>query len=599
MQVFELYFNPKNETKISESFHYKPSDAYEGKIGRIYMVGEITNPEKKDYSFLQNVFHVARENYYKNTSSSPETALKETLKEINAFIKEREYDGKLNILFLASKNFSIYLGKIGRIKVFLTSGGSLKDIGEELENTDSNLFSNMVSGKMKKNDRLIILTTEIYKFFKKEKIFDEISKASFGEKMIEKISLIQKEKYKETSGIALVIDHSVSLKEKQKKVFSKEKKERFSFKKVLFYNLISFLKIKTPKINFKIPSFQKPSFAKKSLLLPMLLFGVIALGSLIIGIENSVKLSKERETISLIKEKISLAKEKENFLLMEEILSELEQLMNKKIKNKEEIFFLYNSLEKELFEISLTEEVEEINLIGEIEEIDPNKIVLENNKLYLFSSSSNLMVILNASTKETASYPLPIEKGIALSSFSNGILFLFSTPNNLVIIEDENISKTEINLAYENQKYISLSSFLKRPYFLDSKGSIFRYVEKTPISWIKEEGSVENGLSLAIDGSIFILTSENKIHRYHEGEEKEIFDPFVFPSLKTATKIYTSPESPIFVLDPKEKRIIVVNKEGQLVKQIFNEKFSKLKDIAFDGEKIYLLIDKEVYITSF
>jgi hypothetical protein len=598
MQVFELYFNPKNETRVSEGFHYKPKDAYEGKMGRIYMIGEIPNPEKKDYSFLQNVFHVAKESYYKNTSLTPEVALKETLKEVNDFIKERKYEGKLDIVLFVSKNFTIYLSKIGRTKILLTSNGNLKDIGEELENTGSNLFCNLVSGKMKKSDRLIILTSEIYSFFKKGKIFEEITKDSFGEKTIEKISLLQQEKYADVVGVALIVDHTVSLKER--KIISKKQKERFSFKKVLFYDPISYLKIKPLKINFKIPSFKKPTIKKKSLLLPLLLLGVIVLGSVVIGIENKIRFGKEKEKISIIEEKISSGRNEENFFLMAEALSELEDLLEGKIKYREDVLLLYNNLEEELLNVSLREELEELELIGEIKEINPDHIIAKNNNLYFFSSTSPLMVVFSKLKNEETAYPLPIESNITLSSFSGDKIILFSSSSNLISIENEEVSTLKIDSAFDNQQYISLSSFLKRPYFLDNQGNVFRYLDNNPLPWIKEqEELVENPVSLAIDGSIFILSKDGKIHRYYEGEKRETIEPFVFPSLSSAQKIYTSPESPIFILDAEEKRIVIISKEGHLIKQIFNEKLTDLKDISIDGKKIYLLVGKEVYSTDF
>ncbi len=595
MQVFELYFNPKNETKISEGFQYKPKDAYEGKMGRLYMIGEIANPETDTSSFLQNTFHAAKEKYYKNTSLTPEEALKESLKEVNDLIKKKNYSGKSDILFLVIKNFSIYLAKIGRTKAFLASSGTNKDIGEELEITGSNLFSNMVSGRMKSSDRLIVLTSDVYNFFKKGKVFEEISKDSFGEKTIEKISSLHEEKYKDTSGVAIIVDHTISLKEKQKRVITR-RRERFSFKKVLLYNLIAFLKSKS--INFRTPKLKKLSFTKNSLLLLVLLLGVIIIGSVVIGIENNIKFSSQREKISLLQEKISLARNEENFDLMQEAFLELEKLSKEKIKYKEEVVVLYNSLKEELVNVSLQEKVDDLELILEIEEINPDQIIVKKDKAYLFSSSSPLMIILNLLTKETVSYPLP--QNIKLSSFSGEKIILFSAPNELIFIENGNISSQKIDLAYEKQEYISLSSFLKKPYLLDKEGKIFRYTEKDPLPWIKEKEKLpENAVSFSIDGSIFVLTSENKMYRYHEGEEKETIDPFIFPNLLSATKIHTSPESPLFVLDAKEKRIVIISKDGNLIKQIFNEKFVNLKDISILGEKIYLLVGKEVYSTDF
>jgi len=275
MQVFELYFNPKNETKISESFHHQPKDAYEGKIGKLYMVGEISNPEKKDYSLLQNIFHIAKEHYYKDTSLAPEKALKETLKELNDFIRERGCAGKTDIVLVSSKNFFIHFGKMGRIKVFLSGKEKIEDIGEELENTGSNVFSNMVSGKMKKEDKLMVFTPEIHKFFKKAKIVEEMAKEKLDEKLMEKISSMQKEKAPKISGVALIMDHSISLKEKKTKIVSKGKSEIFSFKEIFLDTLHSAVKIKIPKFKVKKPSIKikSPSVRKRSLLTSSSSFG--------------------------------------------------------------------------------------------------------------------------------------------------------------------------------------------------------------------------------------------------------------------------------------------------------------------------------------
>jgi len=599
MKIFELYFNPKEKNKISESFQYKPKDAYEGKLGRIYMVGEVTDPKENDRSFLQNAFHIIKESYYQDASLSPEKALKKTLREVNNFVREREYDGKLNIALISSKNFSIYLSKIGRIKVLLVSGGKTKNIGEDMERGKSNLFYNMVSGKMKKSDHLVVLTPEIYDFFKKGKIIDEIEKNTSTEKVMERISLLQKEKFPHSSGIALVMDHGVSLKEKEIKIINKDRKEKFSFKELFSKTFSSLSKINIGSFWKKIPSIKvkKPVIEKKPLLLFSLLFGVIFLGFLSIRIEKNIRLNKEREQLALIEEKITHGKETNDFFLMEEALFDLESIIKKKKAVESEARDMYISLKEELFALSSREEVEELKFIGKTEEINPDQISLINGKIYLFSSSSSKMVILDPEKEEDTSYKLPLEEGVALSS-SNGLM-LFSPPNTLAFIEKEDsISTKKINLLEENQEFVSLSSFLGTPYFLDSQGRIIRYSGKEPTEWIKEqEELIEEGISIAIDGSIFALTSENKIYRYHKGEKKESVNYSIFPSPKAKTKVYTSPEEPLFLLESEEKRITILNKNGEIVTQLFNEEFKNLKDIALtEEEKIYLLLGKEVYL---
>ncbi len=600
MQVFELYFNPKDEKKVLESFQHKPRDAYEGKIGRLYMVGEISNPEKKDHPLLQNIFHIAKECYYKETSSSPEKALKETLREVNEFIRERGCAGKLDIALVSLKNFSVHLGKVGRIRIFLFNGEKVRDIGEELENTGSNLFSNMVSGKMEKKDKLAVLTPEIYSFFKKGKILEDVAKTTPGKETMEKISSLQKEKFPNISGVALIVDHSVSLKEKETKIISKEKKETFSFRKMFFDTVVSFVKIKIPKFKIKTPQIyiKKPSLKKRSLLLPLLLLGVIVLGSLAIGIENNIRRSRQKTEISLIQEKISQGKEEKNISLIKEAFSDLELLIIKETRNQKKFEEVYSSAKNELFALTKGEELREMDFIGKIKEKNPDKIISARGGLYLFSSRSPIMSVFDKDSEKETLHDLPVNEGFNFASYSAGKIILFSSPDIIVLIEDETISKLNIELLSDKEKFVSLSSFLGQPYFLNSAGEILRYSGKTPVPWIEEgEDKIKDGISIAIDGSIFVLNQKNEIQRYYRGKKEETFAPFLFPSLSQATKIYTSSNTPLFIIDSQEKRLVLLSKKGDVIKQLHNEKFADLKDLAIssDEKKIYLLIGKEVY----
>ncbi len=599
MKVFELYFNPKNERKISESFQYKPKDAYEGKLGRIYLIGEISDPESRDRSFLQNIFHVTKEHFYKNTSLSPEKALKETLQEVNDFIAKNKYGDRLSIVIISSKNFDLNLAKIGRIKIFLLKKEKAKDIGEDAGTEKTNLFHDMVSGKMKKEERLMVLTSEIYDFFRKEKLLEEITNKGPSQETIEKISKLQKEKQPNSSGVAFIIDHAISLKEKETKVISKERNEKFSFRKVFLKNISSLSKLRALNLKNNIPEIKikRPFSEKNPFFLVALLVAVILLGAIAIKIENNIRTKKDREKIILIEEKISEGKEGNNIPLMKEALEDLSFLIEKESFEKEAME-MHSSLEKHLEDLFPREEVDNLSLVGTVEKMNPDQISLLNENVYLFSSSSSDVIVMNTQSGQANLQNLPTENNISLSSPSSEKVIAFSPPNNLFFVTGENYSLLKINLIEEQQEFVSLSSFLRRPYFLDSKGRIVYYIEKDPISWIKQEKAfVKNGKSLSIDGSIFVLDSENKIHKYHKGEKEGTINYSVFPPLKNKGKIYTHPNTPLFIADKKEKRIIILEKDGTIINQIFNEKFALLKDITItpDGKKIYLLLGEEVY----
>ncbi len=615
MQIFEIYFNPKKENCIAETFHYKPKSAYESKIGRVYLLGEIVAPEKKDAPFLQNLFFTLRENFYKDSSILTEKALQSTLLKVNSFIREHKKRENLNIAIIASKNFSILASKIGDVKIFLISRGKIIDIGKEVEDGDFNFFDSIVVEKMKKNDKLIILSSEIYSFFVENKILQKVANESLGEDIAKKISAFHKENFPEIFGVAIIIDHSTSIKEEGEKTISEEEKKQFSFKKIvkksfplLFIKKRKKTKEKKEDIKFKpkpplslkkmTPSLSIKSNQKKAILLITSLVFVVAIGSLMIGIERNLNLKSKTEEVELLKEKIISITNKEDFFEMKQLFEEIELIKSNPSIFTTEIEGYYNDLREKLLILSLSENAEEVLFIKEIEKINPEKIAFLNNKLYFAPQKESLFMVLNLVSHIEETYDTKVNGSLGLiSSSSNGIL-LFSPPNFFIRAQDSTIGVEEINLPGKESKFISLSSFLGRPYFLDDNGEIFTYTTKNHTRWINEdEKKAEGGISIAIDGSLYVLTKSNQILHYYRGNKEKEITVSVFPKLENADKIITTPESPLLILDSKEQRIIVINKEGKLVKQVFHEKFKNIKDMTLssDGKKIYLLINKEVY----
>jgi len=63
-------------------------------------------------------------------------------------------------------------------------------------------------------------------------------------------------------------------------------------------------------------------------------------------------------------------------------------------------------------------------------------------------------------------------------------------------------------------------------------------------------------------------------------------------------KIFTSATLPyLYLLEPVQKRIIILDKKGQIVKQFQSQKFDNLLDFAIseNGKTIYLLNGLKVY----
>jgi len=101
-----------------------------------------------------------------------------------------------------------------------------------------------------------------------------------------------------------------------------------------------------------------------------------------------------------------------------------------------------------------------------------------------------------------------------------------------------------------------------------------------------------------VDGSIWILTKDNTIERFYTGKLQETINIEIFPFVTNLSKIFTSSQlTYLYILEPEQNRIIILDKSGQIIKQYQSEKFNNLLDfsISQDGKTIWLLNSLTLY----
>jgi len=233
MQIFELYFNPdKKKKEVVESFSYKPTDVYEKRLGALIVGGKIKVSDNKDKIFLNNLAHKVKGVYHSLPTRTQEEALRKGLTEANDFLKKggKNKIENLNVAVLSIKGNYLQFSKIGDLKILLSRNEEITDIGKGSEDGSSS-FGSVVSGKIKKTDKLIVLTEEIYEKFIKENILTSLAeKEPINNNKLEDISEIQKEKFPETVGLCLLVDFSIDTPSESSKMVSKN---TFNFKKAL------------------------------------------------------------------------------------------------------------------------------------------------------------------------------------------------------------------------------------------------------------------------------------------------------------------------------------------------------------------------------
>ena len=72
----------------------------------------------------------------------------------------------------------------------------------------------------------------------------------------------------------------------------------------------------------------------------------------------------------------------------------------------------------------------------------------------------------------------------------------------------------------------------------------------------------------------------------------------IFPSPKAFSKIFVSLQLPyLYILEPSQNRIVILNKSGQIIKQFQSEKFDSILDFAVseNGREILILNSQRIY----
>jgi hypothetical protein len=136
-------------------------------------------------------------------------------------------------------------------------------------------------------------------------------------------------------------------------------------------------------------------------------------------------------------------------------------------------------------------------------------------------------------------------------------------------------------------------------YILDkSKGEVRNFAPTnrtfTAGSVSASDSQFKGGSDLAIDGNIYVAANST-ILKYNSG--KKVDFNLGVSGLSDSAKLFTQNDfTNLYILDNGNKRLIIVNKTGALVRTITSDQFTELKDFAVDekGKAVYILNGSEL-----
>jgi len=585
MQIFELHFNPElREEQFFDSFVYEPESSYEKKLGNLYMVGELQNSINR--KLLDDIAQVFKKHYYSLSIKSPEKALSHASKKANEFLSEEvkkeniSWLGNLNYGIISTNGLNLTFTKTGSLKILLLRNGQIIDMGKDLETQEIDpyplkIFFNVVSGKLIENDKLLLLTSEVFEFLKEQNILSKLAK-EIDAKIIKKIlppSLFDNGPGAKVSGVCF-ISTIVSKQERSESILLKN-----NIKASFLGKIISNL----PKIKFPL---------RKRGGLPKIKVSIKKTSPFIEKFKNQINIKKRIFPIIGLLLVLFVGfylfkgnpEKKELKVLIEEIrnkTNEAEELLISDDKNGA------NSLFQQAWkEIIILEENPEILLLKNSIKQNLNNI----NKIEYVNSPE---IVVNLEDKSN------IEKAKELASASGTKLIFL---NKLYILENTWLDK-DIEIDFNPKAF---SSYFSNLYFLNGC-EIIKYSHLSGTNW----GSGKNWLndktdcfdpkSITVDEFIFMLNSNNSISVYYSGLHKKTINLDIFPEIKNISFIKTKVNvSYLYLLEPTNNRVVIIDKEGNLIKQFQSDKFNNLIDfdISPSGKTIYLLNSNTIYKLS-
>lgn len=518
--------------------------------------------------------------------------------------KNLELEFALSLLCEDRIIFATYLGQIilkrnGQTKKILSSSTEIK----------------IVTGSLKEDDQIILINQAGSVLV--DEMMTMLEKEISLEKLVSDMSLNQENNENPGTSLAFLTY--------QEKIVALVEKPKFEIKNLIVYfhpakklirKIVNFVK-KIPPFVKKIYVLLKKQTRKKLLIgLGIFIFLIVAVFSII-----TIASKQKQKVISNIKEKIiAINQETQNIdqLVLQQPLSareksqkSLEALENlKKEKNNPESLKIIETEIKRVQEliakISGDNSLDQLSIAFNLEDFLGKKIEVENDQVFVLENSGREILQITANqSKEKIS--LKNNELIRDFTISENKLFVLSSGIKMLDLETEEKVFKQIKEEGESDKNTEyLSSFGPYLYVLNrEKRNIYRYYYNhdqlsDPIGWLVDKQGVnfDNLSDLTIDGDLWLGEKSGGLLKFSRGYATDFQIAGLDRPTDSNLSISSSEnENFIAVLEKQNKRLLILTKDGQLIKEIKSNELAGVSSIALssDGEKIYALSGSIVY----
>ncbi len=356
---------------------------------------------------------------------------------------------------------------------------------------------------------------------------------------------------------------------------------------------------------------EKSSRPQKTLMTVAVVLLFLLFSSVFFGMRQRERLGLDQGSQEILREARQKKEEGEALLTLNpaksrQLLLEAKDLLGQIDQDKEDKSFLEF---KEELEKVLNEVLQEHEVIGELffdlEIIKASafgdRISLLDDRLIILDKNQNSVYSIGAEDKKNAI----LSGGEKLK----GPSLLTTTENGAYVLAEDGVlkaAKTPSLLIEKDSTWsniIDMEGFSSNLYLLDNGGEIWKYpFLETEFSskqrWLKEQTSLSSALSMAVDGSLWVLLNDGSILRFTQGDSNFFRITGLEKGFSNPSIIYTDFNSEnLYILDKGNSRVVAIDKSGEYKAEYHWSEMSSVNDLLVleEQSKIFLLVGSKIF----
>lgn len=599
----------------------------------LFVLAELVDLQKKsETQDLKKISEIILESFRANKKMGPEALFESALAQINQNLADLAHEGrkswvgKFSCIIGLKANDLIYLANNGSTSAWLLRGAELLEIlkSEKRGTHPLKTFTNFTQGKLQDGDSAILTTSNIFNFVSME-LFNRILSGSGLEQAAVEISKILKESMSPEDGFAAFFlglgkKGPIAEPEATTPIYAPMPEEDelarvgWQIPKIAALAKINFSNLKMPAMRrpklprLKSDYFQSLSRSGKFFFISFSIFLLLFLGNLgvyIIKSHGRQVADRINNTIQNLNNDLSAA---QSALIYKNDTDAAKALAQAQTD--------YNALQKldpakaSGFSNELENLKNEINKVSVV--ADPKVFVdLKHHPTYLAQTSIGLL-FANQDSNSLSLYTAGSltdyfllnslkEPITGINNYSLGGAGIVVASGNGIYHIDNTLKQFEPVININNAELAGLKIYTSGMYSLNPPAN-----QVVKVAFIKSKfmvtninaGNLQDIRDFGLDKDIYLLYPD-QIVKITNNQPQQFSLPALSEPISNATRIFVATN--LYILEPSKKRVVILNKNGQLINQIYLPNAQSLTDLAVDesGRNLYLLDDNKLYKITF